>query len=608
MTRTILDLLAIWAERTPRASAILAPNRKPLSYHGLYWQIQDSIKQLRAMGLGRNDRIAMVLPNGPEMAVAFLAVSSAATSVPLNPALGVDDFKYYFSDLKPKALLVDAQTASPARAVARTLGIPVLELVPTLEAESGIFALEGDERQDTAPVGTAQSDDIALILYTSGTTSRPKLVPLTHANLWTSAMQMKDTYELDPDDRCLNIMPLFHIQGLAVALLAPLAAGGSVVCTPSFDASHFFGWLDTFSPTWYSAVPTMHLAILGQAETSQTVIARHPLRFVCSRSAALPARVMVELERVFGAPAVEAYGLTEASSNVTSNRLPPQQQKPASVGKASGPEVAIMDEGEALVTAGQSGEIVIRGDNVFQGYEGNPEANRESFVDGWFRTGDQGYLDEDGFLLITGRIREVINRGGEKIAPKEIDDLLLEQPAVEQAVTFAVPHSTLGEDIAAAVVLRKGTSATEQQIREWAFARLAAYKVPSQVLILDKLPTGATGKVRRTRLAEELAPSLRPTFVAPRTWVEDALMEIWAEVLSLDQIGIYDNFFVLGGDSLSATRLVSRIRVVFHVELPLESVFREPVLADQALFIEDLILSKIESLPDEWNQAAGKLS
>ncbi len=587
------------AKRSPSAVAIAAPSRQPLTYHRLWIQVEDAIVDLQAMGVGRRDRVAMVLPNGPEMAVAFLAVSSGATCAPLNPAYGSGEFEFYLSDLNPKALLVGSGMASPARAVAIAQGIPIMELSPVLEAEAGIFTLEGEDRHGEAVCSSAQPDDVALVLYTSGTTSRPKLVPLTHRNLCVSAVHMRDTYELDVNDRCLNIMPLFHIHGLAAALLASLVSGGSVVCSPGFDASHFFAWLDTFSPTWYTAVPTMHLAILGEAAANQATIARRPLRFIGSRSAALPARIMVELERVFGAPALEAYGLTEASPHVTGNRLPPHRRKPGSVGQAAGPEVAIMDEDGILVAGGQTGEIVIRGDNVFQGYDGNPEATSNSFVSGWFRTGDQGYLDEDGYLFITGRIKEIINRGGEKVVPKEVDDVFLDHLAVEQAVTFGVPHPTLGEDIAAGVVLRKDATATERQIREWAFARLAAHKVPSQVLILEQLPTGPTGKVQRTSLAEGLAHPIRPAFEPPRTRVEDTLMGIWVQVLDLDQIGVHDNFFALGGDSLSATRLVSQVRVAFHVELPLEAIFREPVLANQALLIEDLILSWIESLPEE---------
>ena len=603
---TIYDLVKGHAERRPSAVAIASPSRQPLTYRRLCTQVEYAVCALQSLGVGCHDRVAMVLPNGPETAAAFLAVSSCATSAPLNPAYGSEEFEFYLSDLNAKALLVGSGMDSPARVVARAQGIPIVELSPTLEAEAGVFTIQSNDRRRKPKCGTAQPSDVALALYTSGTTSRPKLVPLTHTNLGTSAIHMRDTYELDADDRCLNIMPLYHIHGLAVALLAPLVAGGSVVCTPGFDASRFFEWVDAFSPTWYTAVPTMHLAILGEAEANQEVISRRPMRFICSRSAALPHPVMAGLEQVFGVPALEAYGLTEASPHVAGNRLPPHRRRHGSAGKAAGPELAIMDEGGSLLAAGKTGEIVVRGENVFRGYEDDPEANRNSFVDGWFRTGDQGYLDEDGYLFFTGRIKEIINRGGEKIAPKQIDDVLLDHPAVSQAVTFAAPHPTLGEDIAAAVVLQEGAMVTEKELREWAFARLADHKVPSQVLIIDQMPTNSMGKVQRRRVAEILGKELRPIFVAPSSALETGLAKLWSEVLSLDQVGAYDNFFALGGDSISATRLVSRAREVFSVELPLTSVFREPVLADQALIIEESILSRLESLSEEEARRAGQ--
>lgn len=587
MIRTVPGLLEAWAKQSPEATAILAPGRKATNYRGLCQQVEDTVRILQAMGVHRHDRVAIALPNGPEMAVAFLAVSSAATSAPLNPALGTEEVEFYLSDLGPRALIVKTGMDFPAADAARARGIPLLELSPILGAGAGVFELEGDHQGSEAVDDPAQPDDVALVLYTSGTTSRPKLVPLTHANLWTSAIYMKKTYELDESDRCLNVLPLFHIHGLAVAFLAPLAAGGSVVCTPSFDAARFFGWLDSFTPTWYSAVPTMHLAILGETEANQAILSRHSLQFICSQSAALPAPVLIRLEQAFGTPVLESYGLTETSSHVAGNRLPPQKRKMGSVGKAAGPEMAIMDEASNLVPATLTGEIVVRGENIFLGYDRNPKANTESFAGGWFRTGDQGYLDEDGYLFITGRIKEIINRGGEKVVPKEVDDALLEQPTVSQAATFAVPHPTLGEYVASAVVLRKGASSTEQQIRERALARLADYKVPSQVLILDQIPTGPTGKVQRTRLAEELAYALRPEFVAPRNEVEAALERIWADLLALEQVGVHANFFSLGGDSLLGMRMFAQIDEAFGAGLAAATLFQAPTIEKLAPIIQE---------------------
>jgi acyl-CoA synthetase (AMP-forming)/AMP-acid ligase II len=330
------------------------------------------------------------------------------------------------------------------------------------------------------------------------------MVPLSHRNVLASARHIRQTLQLGPEDVCLNIMPLFHIHGLMAATLASLAAGGQVSCTPGFNALKFFAWLDEVRPSWYTAVPTMHQAILARAERNQDVVARTRLRFVRSSSASLPPQVMVELERVFRAPVIEAYGMTEASHQMASNPLPPRQRKPGSVGLAAGPEVAVMDEVGALLPPDVVGEVVIRGPNVTRGYEANPEANAKAFTNGWFRTGDQGVLDAEGYLRLTGRLKELINRGGEKISPLEVDEVLMDHPAVQQVVTFAMPHEKLGEEVAAAVVLRDGKSATERELRDFAAMRLADFKVPRRVVLLPEIPKGATGKLQRIGLAKKL--------------------------------------------------------------------------------------------------------
>jgi hypothetical protein len=295
---------------------------------------------------------------------------------------------------------------------------------------------------------------------------------------------------------------------------------------------------------------------------------------------------MAELERVFEVPVLEAYGMTEAAHQMTSNPLPPQQRKAGSVGVPTGPEVAIMDEEGRLLANGETGEIVIRGANVTRAYENNPLANQSAFVHGWFRTGDQGLFDEDGYLSITGRIKEIINRGGEKVAPREVEETLLEHPAVAQAVTFAVPHTTLGEDVAAAVVLAPDTSVKEQELRVMILNRLADFKVPSQIIVVDEIPKGPTGKVQRIGLAQILAPELRAEYVAPRNATEAVLAEIWSDVLDINGVGIYDNFFRLGGDSLLATRVMARVRDALQVTVALSSLFEAPTIADQARLVE----------------------
>jgi len=587
------------AKRTPDAIAIEAPGRTALTYRRLHNHIHDVVTKLNAMGVGRNDRVAIVLPNGPEMAVAFLAVAAGATSAPLNPAYRAKEFDFYLLDLQARALMIHSEMDSPARTVARARGIAIIELMPQLKEDAGIFTLTGDEQSHSANSGFSQPDDAALVLHTSGTTSRPKIVQLTQTNLCISARNIKVALELVDSERCLNVMPLFHIHGLIGAILSSLFAGARVVCTQGFDAPKFFEWLKEFRPTWYTAVPTIHQAILQHASSNRDIIERCPLRFIRSSSSSLPPRVMSELESVFKTPVIESYGMTEASHQMASNPLPPQKRKPGSVGIAAGPKVAIMNEAGNLLPPGEIGEIVIRGANVTQGYENNPAANKSAFTDDWFRTGDQGYLDSDSYLFITGRLKEIINRGGEKISPREVDEVLIDHPAVAQVVTFAVPHPKLGEDMAAAVVLRENTSVTEKEIREFAFARLADYKIPSQVLIVNEIPKGPTGKLQRIGLAEKLAPKLKPVYMASRNPVENTLANIWTEVLGIERVGINDNFFALGGDSLLAAQIVSRIHTAFQIELQLKAIFKDPTLAGQAFKIAELVIDEIEEMTED---------
>ena len=497
-------LNALLANGTAAAPAIRAPGRPALSYAGLRDQAGATIARLNGIGIGRNDRVAIVLPNGPEMAAAFIAIGAGATTAPLNPAYRADEFNFYLTDLKAKALVVQKGVATEARDVAAKLGVAVLELVPGEHA--GSFTLEGGSPAKAAQPGAAEAGDIALVLHTSGTTARPKIVPLSQANICASARHIGATLSLSPADACLNIMPLFHIHGLIAAVLSSLAAGGAVICTPGFDALRFFRLLDEERPSWYTAVPTMHQTILTRADRNAEIIERAKLRFIRSSSASLPGPVMEQLEAVFGCPLVESYGMTEASHQMASNPLA-GPRKPGSVGRAAGPEVAIMDDDGSILPQGEIGEVVIRGPNVTGGYEANPDANAKAFTNGWFRTGDQGAFDAEGYLTLTGRLKELINRGGEKVSPLEVDGVLSAHPAVAQALTFAMPHAKLGEEVAAAVVLREGAACTERELRDFAAQQLADFKVPRKVVFLPEIPKGATGKLMRIGLAEKLGLS-----------------------------------------------------------------------------------------------------
>jgi acyl-CoA synthetase (AMP-forming)/AMP-acid ligase II len=501
MTDTIHELIK---NTPPAATALSAPGRADLTYGGLLDQAQAVVQTLNARGIGRGDRVAIVLPNGPEMASAFLGVGAGTATAPLNPAYRADEFDFYLTDLNAKALLVERGSQSPARAVAAEHGIPVMEIAWDESDPAGAFSLpEADGSGATAP-GMARPEDMALVLHTSGTTSRPKIVPLAQANVCASSAHIVESLRLAPEDRCLNTMPLFHIHGLIAAVLSSVRAGASVYCTPGFNALSFFSWLAEARPSWYTAVPTMHQIILDRAPRNAEIVAAANLRFIRSSSASLPPQIMARLEETFGCPVIEAYGMTEAAHQMAANPLPDAVRKAGTVGLAAGPEIAIMSEGGEILNTGETGEIVIRGRNVFSGYEANPTANAEAFTDGWFRTGDQGFQDAGGYLTISGRLKEIINRGGEKVSPREVDEILLDHPAVAQAVTFAMPHEKLGEDVAAAIVTEDGQEVTEREVRDFAAKSLADFKVPRKVVFLDEIPKGATGKVQRIGLAEKL--------------------------------------------------------------------------------------------------------
>ncbi|MHC4931678.1 MAG: AMP-binding protein, partial [Planctomycetota bacterium] len=576
------SMIEAQSESAGDAPAIEGIERPQLTYGELAVLVRETAATLRAFGIGPGDRVAVVLRNGPEMATTFLSVAAAATCAPLNPEYRAEEFEFYLSDLHASALILASGSDSPAAAVARARNIPILELAP------GRHTLSGP--RGSGKGGFAGPDDIALILHTSGTTSRPKMVPLSHANLCASARNVRDSLALGPEDRCLNVLPLFHIHGLVCATLGSIAAGGSVACSPGFHPIRFFEWLDIVRPTWFTAVPTMHQGILARVDGHREAVERSRLRFIRSCSSALPPQVLAGMEKVFGAPVIEAYGMTEAAHQMASNPLPPGRRKPGTVGVAAGPEVAIMDQDGELLPPGSAGEIVIRGQNVTRGYEANPEANAGAFSNGWFRTGDLGVLDSEGYLTITGRLKEIINRGGEKIAPREIDEVLLDHPAIAQAVAFAVPDPALGEEVGAAVVRESGAKVSERELRSFAAVKLASFKVPRHVVFVDEIPKGPTGKLQRIGLAKKLGlPRDDPAPAddrEPRSDIERDLASIWARVLELDRVGVCARFLDLGGDSILAAQLLAEIRRELGVELGFEEIFESPTVAEMAKVVE----------------------
>jgi acyl-CoA synthetase (AMP-forming)/AMP-acid ligase II/acyl carrier protein len=530
------------------------------------------------------------------MATAFLALSSVCACAPLNPSYPLDEFHFSLSDLHVKALVALAGSEAPAPKAAAALNIPVI----TLEADprrAGIFSLSSDlpvSRDISEPI-VAGPKDAALILHTSGTTSRPKIVSLTHANLFYSVQNIASTYCLTQADTCLNMMPLFHIHGLVGALGATLASGGSIICAPGFLPDQINGWLTNLAPTWYSAVPTIHQSIFDQVHQQPGFAKDVHLRFIRSCSSSLAPQLAQELEEVFNTPVLEAYGMTEAAHQISSNPLPPLTRKFGSVGMATGTiQISIRNEAGRALLGIDSGEICIRGGNVIDEYENNPATNSASFYEGWLRTGDLGCLDADGYLFIRGRIKELINRGGEKISPREIDEVLLRHPAVRQAVAFAVPHRSLGEDVAAAVVLREGRTVSVHDLRQHAAASLASFKVPRQIVFVKEIPKGATGKIQRIGLAEKLKAELE-TFTkreaagttAPRTPLETELLAIWLQVLECGQIGVEDDFLALGGNSIQAARILALVNEHYVVNLQLIDLFTTSTVAALANLVQE---------------------
>jgi acyl-CoA synthetase (AMP-forming)/AMP-acid ligase II len=589
--RHFRQLLEDHARRQPDAPALLAPGRASLSYGRLFQQIEEGGRALRALGIGRRDRVSVIMPNGPDLVAAILTVATNAVCAPMNPAYGARELEGYFADLMPRALLTVAGFDSPARAVAQACGITTIELVAEDGAEAGVFVLVGDRTEAAPDEAPGRPDDGMITLFTSGTTARPKIVPLTHANVCQSAYANAQSLALEPMDRCLNVLPLFHGHGLTATVMASFAAGASLVAAPGCDVQRFFGWLMEFRPTWYSAVPTMHQAILAEARRLGPRAATHRLRLIRSASAPLPPQMLEALEQTFATAVIEFYGMTEtASSPIACNPLPPGRRKAGAVGLPIDLSVALMDESGHLLPSDATGEVVVRGASVTAGYDNDEAANRAAFVDGWFRTGDLGFFDGDGYLVLTGRSKEIINRGGEKVTPWEVDEALLEHPAVAEAVTFALPHPTLGEDVGAAVVLRPQMTAAPKDIRQFVIGRIADFKVPQQVLVVDKLPRGPTGKVNRIGLASALgfgaADPARPPRVAPRTPLEGLLAERWARILKSESIGIHDDFFALGGDSLAVTRLAIELYDVLGLELDTSRFFATPTIADTARDLE----------------------
>ena len=478
--------------------ALTSETNSKLLYGELKLFVNKISRQLAGNGITNKDRAAIILPNGPYMASSFLAISSYMSAAPLNPAYKTNEYEFYLKDLSPKIVIVEPNSKNNVIEVAKKLKIPVCEIKIQKDSPSGLFDLFEKSSEYSLP----EENDEALVLHTSGTTSRPKIVPLTNKNIFSSAVNISKSLELSEIDHCLNIMPLFHIHGLIAILATSMKVGASVCASNGFNAIKFLELAKSEKITWYSGVPTMHQAILLRTEKNLELAKDLKLRFLRSSSASLPPAVFEKLNSIFKCPVIEAYGMTEATHQMTSNPLPPKIQKPGFVGIPAGPDVCIMDDNDKILNQGEVGEVCIKGNNVTLGYDNNPEANKKSFSNGWFRTGDQGYFDQDGYLKISGRLKEIINKGGEKISPLEVDNILMDHPLIEQAVCFGYEDKMLGEEIAAAIIVKEGQNFSEIDVKNYAEEKLAKFKIPKKIFFVNEIPKGATGKLQRNILAK----------------------------------------------------------------------------------------------------------
>lgn len=560
----ILTLLRARSAASPDAIAIEDITGGARSYLSLLRRTEALAAQISDLAEGgHRPRIGIVMPNGGVLAETLLAVTCIGVALPFNPAYTAPEFESYFTQTDIRFVLTLSDFAPVARQVAERLGLRVIDvdMLPT-ETAGRITAIPAPD-----------PDAVAMVLLTSGSTGLAKRVPLSHRNVCTSARDVSVSLRLAPADRCLTMWEMFHVGGLVDLLLAPLHSGGTVIVTPGFAAQQFFDLVPSRKPTWFQAVPAALGELSLTARRNGIVPAGSSLRFLRSVAAALSPALMAEAEALFGIPVLQTFGMTEAGPLITSTGFDAANRVQGSVGRSCGTEIGIFDEDWKRRQPDTEGEVAIRGPNVFSGYEADPVANLAAFRDGWFRTGDLGRVDPEGRLFLTGRIKELVNRGGEKINLREVDDALLSHPAVQEAASFPIPHRTLGEDVAAAVVLRPDTDASETSIRDAVAARLAAFKVPRSIVFLPALPHTAVGKIDRRQLASDAlvlinARDARPVPDDATSATEARIAAIWARELGLHSVGPRDDFVSLGGDSLAAVRVMLGVEAAFATPLP----------------------------------------
>jgi acyl-CoA synthetase (AMP-forming)/AMP-acid ligase II/thioesterase domain-containing protein len=565
---TLGQVIGRTASQFPHQPAIVSPTFAPLTYHGLQLQLDNIRRQLRLAGFDCNARIAVLMPNGPEAVLTIVAVACCSIAVPLDPRLSPAEIDQLLDMLRLNALLVPQGSASEARQTAERRRLAIIEAAPVGHGQLGLnIAVQVSDSPaiDAEPVPGSP----AFILQTSGTTAQPKLIPFSHSNMLAAAARLQAWFGLTPWDRCLSVSSPYYSHGLKVTVFTPLLTGGSIAVPANSAIVALDEWLDVLRPTWYSAGPTLHTAVLDK--TKRLEQAAHTLRFVVSGGAPLPKEVQDGLQRILGVPVLEHYGSSEAAQ-IAANLPPPGPNKPGTCGQPWPDTMAIVGEDGHPLPAGQRGEVWVRGPTVMSGYLDAPELNQAAFKEGWFCTGDIGSLDKAGFLSLHGRLSELINRGGEKIAPAEIESALLRHPAVAEAAAFAIPHPRLGEDVAAAIIPHPGAQATTADLRQFLQRELASFKIPRRILILDQLPKGATGKVQRRRLRESMDGLLGDQGTMPVSDVNKAplkleaeLLTLWRRLLKSEAVTVDDDFFVSGGDSLLAMEMLIEVeRLIGH--------------------------------------------
>ncbi|MHA1661068.1 MAG: SDR family NAD(P)-dependent oxidoreductase [Promethearchaeota archaeon] len=574
---TLYKIVKFWANKTPNAEAFDVIGKRAITYNNLYKEIKDTIARLSALGIKKNNRIAVVLPNNPEMAIIFLAVSSFATCIPLNPDFTKKELNFFLKKLKPHAILLPDNLDNPRVFLsAQKIKIIVAKIKFYKSFKIGIKEFKCDKKNITSKkifVKLSKTSDIALIIHTSGTTADSKIVPLTHKNICTSARVKCDVLKITQKDQALNMMQLFNVHGISI-MITSLMSGGKTIFVPAFNKEKFLGWLKRYKITWFSTTPTIIGEISNITDSKQE---NNKLRFIRSSAAILPPKIQSKIKFLFGVDIIDSYGMTEALE-VACSYL---KKKIGSVGKATASEIAIVDKNNKFIKSDKIGEILIKGENVFHGYY--KQANKNYFYKGWFRSGDLGYMDNDGFIFIVGRTKEIVNRGGNKIIPAEVDKVLMKHPFVKTAVSFSVPHSSLGEDLAVAIKLNK--KLTKKEVYDFMVNKLATYKIPRQILIVDKIPKSKTGKYQRHKLYNHFKSYLKMENGKPFNEIEETLVELWKEVLKMESISIFDNFFQLGGSSILVTQLQSKLDKIFPGKIKVADLFTYPTISELAEYI-----------------------